>query len=223
MAYTAFTSTSSDPSIVTAAIYGAGELAPPEAFEDPLPELAPKEREPVATYGNVAAALKAFAASLAERKGPATWWVLFGCGTVVETAGGKEFGGFTVTNSCFPARRTADRKTHIRCLQGNRHAWEALKGAPGAAGAAARRALAILVADGYPHPGVHADRAVRAEEGFWRIVWPHRSRAVYNIWANTSSDTAHGVSDAAAELRRFDCMTPRVFAVIAPSLAITYL
>ena len=209
-----------------------GILADPECpadkktFLGPLPELGAGEQPPgpVARYSVIEASLKALVASLTEQKD--VWRVVFGCGTVVEaaTGAGPKFGGFTAENSRIPVSHFMDEELVAKLHLGNRYAWEGLKKVPGAAGEMARGALAVLVADGFPHQGFDGEtRTVRKMEGYWRVDWKFRDKRIYNIRAILNGDIATAVSDKTARARRFDCMTPRVRAVVAPDLAITRL
>jgi hypothetical protein len=169
--------------------------------------------------GRIDEALEALVENLRDQKIAGTWRVVFEGGTVVEPKAAPEFKGFTAGNALVPA--TVGEKESKRILQENQLAWVALREAPGDGGRAARRALAELIGDGLPRPGsAGADRAVRKEKGLWRVDWPNRSPRVYNILAAASCDTDFAAAVAAASRRHSDCVSPRVFATVAPDLAV---
>lgn len=152
-------------------------------------------------------------------------YVLFECGTVVRLTGNEnKFTGFYGSTHEFPKYRIQPEDMK-KFAKDNKSRWEKQMSNEDVA-----RAYHILVDDGYPYPGESgfpyagksfSDRtliplwgAQAGIPGAWKCVWPYRKHtdAIFNLVTNV--EAPYQANTLAADLRRYDYITPSAYAVV---------
>jgi len=158
------------------------------------------------------------------------WHVVFRMGTVARfyDMDLDEFKGYGAEHELPEDRMSEETSSLIKAK--NQLIWEDQEKTEGDVGKALRIGFKLLVDDEYPHPGGGSDRLAyqlskTTEDGLplWMVVWTQRSLGCAKKAMITNlalSGSQMGAVILGGDLRRYDYIQPKVFAVIGPDLAV---